>query len=346
MSTPRPSVDLSRGAVVASVGETSSEPARSRISQGTARCLRAGSSPARQRRSVAHGARRVTDLVRLARSCDDDSGAPLVLPKQLDLRRMVAINTEDAARRLARVILSDIDLYQRERPKLGGSREAQIEEGRRLFASRVIPELVPVFAMVLADRAAGRLNAPAPPTSAPAATVGPVHSPPAPSAAIEDEPKTDPSIWLPPLEDRSSPAPAPAARSVVNPPPPRAPAALKPATEDRPTPAPPIAARSLAARRPPAPPPAARPVPHAPPPPPVVARAGPEIPIRVPPASPAAGSPAAVAQAGPVAPPAPEVPAHVPTAPAPAARASIPRLLTIVSVAAAILVAVLHRLFR
>ena len=46
---------------------------------------------------------------------------------------MAAIDTEDAARRLARVILSDIDLYIRERPKLGESREAQIEEGRRLF---------------------------------------------------------------------------------------------------------------------------------------------------------------------------------------------------------------------
>ena len=73
---------------------------------------------------------------------------------------MGAINTEDAARRLARVILSDIDLYIKERPKLGESREAQIEEGRRLFASRVKPELAPIFAMVLADRAAGRVNGP------------------------------------------------------------------------------------------------------------------------------------------------------------------------------------------
>jgi hypothetical protein len=74
---------------------------------------------------------------------------------------MGPIDTEDAARRLARVILSDIDLYIREQPKLGESREAQIEEGRRLFASRVIPELVPVFDMVVADRAEGRENTPA-----------------------------------------------------------------------------------------------------------------------------------------------------------------------------------------
>ena len=67
---------------------------------------------------------------------------------------MGTIDTEDAARRLARVILSDIDLYIRERPKAGESREAQIEEGRRLFVSRVTPELVPVFARFKAERQA------------------------------------------------------------------------------------------------------------------------------------------------------------------------------------------------
>src|SRR6188508_1122342 len=118
---------------------------------------------------------------------------------------MGAIDSEDAARRLARVILSDIDLYIRERPKLGESREAQIEEGRRLFESRVTPALVPVFAMVLADRAVGRVNAPAaapaPSTTASgaAAAVDRVHSPPASSAAFEDEPATDPSIFVPSL---------------------------------------------------------------------------------------------------------------------------------------------------
>jgi hypothetical protein len=198
---------------------------------------------------------------------------------------MGAIDTEDAARRLARVILSDIDLYMRERPKLGESREAQIEEGRRLFASRVTPALVPVFALVLADRGAGRVNAPAAaaassiPASAPVASVGPVVSPPCASSAIDDE-ATEPSIFVPPLEDQSPPAPALAAPAVVDPP--RAPGASRPA----------------------------RPV--APVPPPVVA------------------------QARPVAPPAPEIPAPLPTAPVPAARVSIPRLLAIVSVVAAI----------
>src|SRR6185503_2392930 len=118
---------------------------------------------------------------------------------------MAAINTEDAARRLARVILSDIDLYIRERPKLGESREAQIEEGRRLFASRVTPALVPVFAMVLADRAAGRVDAAASsvPASAGAASVGPIHSPPVSNSAVEDEGATDPAIFVPSVADRS-----------------------------------------------------------------------------------------------------------------------------------------------
>jgi hypothetical protein len=83
---------------------------------------------------------------------------------------MGTIETEEAARRLARVILSDIDLYMRERPNAGESREAQIEQGRRLFASRVTPELLPVFEMVLA-------------------------------AAIDEEPATDPSIVVPSSED-------------------------------------------------------------------------------------------------------------------------------------------------
>jgi hypothetical protein len=119
---------------------------------------------------------------------------------------MGAIDTEDAARRLARVILSDIDLYMRERPKAGESREAQIEEGRRLFVSRVTPELVPVFEMVVADRAAGTVSTPAPPTAPP----------------IDDEPATDPSIAVPSFEDHPPSAPVPVTPpvAVALPPPP------------------------------------------------------------------------------------------------------------------------------
>ena len=157
---------------------------------------------------------------------------------------MGAIDTEEAARRLARVILSDIDLYIRERPKAGESREAQIEEGRRLFASRVTPELVPLFAMVLADRAAGTGGAPvvsaarsiAASDAAPAAA--PTRPSPAPSPAIDDERATEPSIAVPSSEDQRLSAPLPVAPPVtaaLRPPPlvtrpaPAAPAALQPA---------------------------------------------------------------------------------------------------------------------
>ncbi|HXU60513.1 MAG TPA: hypothetical protein VN962_02340 [Polyangia bacterium] len=141
---------------------------------------------------------------------------------------MGAIDTEDAARRLARVILSDIDLYMRERPKAGESREAQIEEGRRLFVSRVTPELVPVFEMVVADRAAGTVSPPAPPTAPPipasesAAAVEPVRACPAPEPAIDDERATDPSIAVPSFEDHPPSAPVPVTPpvAVALPPPP------------------------------------------------------------------------------------------------------------------------------
>jgi hypothetical protein len=62
------------------------------------------------------------------------------------------ISTEEAAKRLARVILSDIELYSRERPQAGENLAARIEEGRRLFGSRVSPDVLPLFDVVLADR--------------------------------------------------------------------------------------------------------------------------------------------------------------------------------------------------
>jgi hypothetical protein len=132
-----------------------------------------------------------------------------------------SINTEDAARRLARVILADIELYHRERPKDGETLEAQIEEGRRLFASRVTPDLLPVFGLVLAERAAGRVNSPAatepPSTRPPAATTpGPDQASPAPNPAIEDRPTTAPSIAAQSLEDERLPARASARSPVVD----------------------------------------------------------------------------------------------------------------------------------
>jgi hypothetical protein len=155
-------------------------------------------------------------------------GAAAVQPNTVRLQRMGTIDTEDAARRLARVILSDIDLYIRERPKVGESREAQIDQGRRLFASRVTPELVPVFAMILADRAAGTVNAPAAPGARPIAAsdsvpaVDPVRSSPVPRPAIDDEPATDPLVVAPSSEDQSRPTSVPVAPPVAAalPPPP------------------------------------------------------------------------------------------------------------------------------
>ena len=109
---------------------------------------------------------------------------------------MASINTEQAARRLARVILSDIELYNRERPKQGETLEQQIEEGRKLFATRVTPDLLPVFGLVLSDRAAGR-------ASSPAATEPP--SMPARAAASRDNASAAPN---PTIQDLPTPLPA------------------------------------------------------------------------------------------------------------------------------------------
>jgi hypothetical protein len=65
---------------------------------------------------------------------------------------MGVIESEEAARRLARVIVSDIEIYNREKFQAGADLTAAIEEGRALFRSRVAPELLPVFTSVLEDR--------------------------------------------------------------------------------------------------------------------------------------------------------------------------------------------------
>ncbi|HJK99661.1 MAG TPA: hypothetical protein RMF84_20705 [Polyangiaceae bacterium LLY-WYZ-14_1] len=61
---------------------------------------------------------------------------------------MALIETEEAARRLARAIASDLSLYNEEKIVEGISSdnlfevlEEEIEEGRALFRSRVSPEL-------------------------------------------------------------------------------------------------------------------------------------------------------------------------------------------------------------
>lgn len=61
---------------------------------------------------------------------------------------MALIETEEAARRLARAIASDLSLYNEERIVQGINNDnlfsaigEEIEEGRALFKSRVAPEL-------------------------------------------------------------------------------------------------------------------------------------------------------------------------------------------------------------
>ncbi len=69
---------------------------------------------------------------------------------------MGVIESEEAAKRLARVIVSDIEIYNKDKFHTGADLTAAIEEGRALFRSRVAPELVPVFTSVLEDRRASR----------------------------------------------------------------------------------------------------------------------------------------------------------------------------------------------
>ena len=65
---------------------------------------------------------------------------------------MALIDGEEAAKRLARVILSDIELYNREKVLAGADLKAELAAGHALFRSRVTPDLVPLFEEVLADR--------------------------------------------------------------------------------------------------------------------------------------------------------------------------------------------------
>jgi len=97
---------------------------------------------------------------------------------------MGVIESEEAARRLARVIVSDIEIYNREKFQAGADLTAAIEEGRALFRSRVAPEFLPLFTSVLEDRrgASRKRAAAAKPATAPATATAPAERAPASSA--------------------------------------------------------------------------------------------------------------------------------------------------------------------
>ncbi|ANA41492.1 MULTISPECIES: hypothetical protein [Geobacter] len=73
---------------------------------------------------------------------------------------MTMIDNPDQARRLARAIISDIAIYNREKVEQGIKNDTifdllaeEIEEGRQHFASRVAPELAGtgIFDLALVD---------------------------------------------------------------------------------------------------------------------------------------------------------------------------------------------------
>ena len=116
---------------------------------------------------------------------------------------MALIETEEAAGRLARVIASDIQLYNKQKIENGADLTAEVEEGYRLFRARVAPSLLPVFETVLSDKGllAGRTPAPArisPPVAASAPPVA-ASAPPAPRYDAPTEPSA-------PAEIASAPA--------------------------------------------------------------------------------------------------------------------------------------------
>jgi hypothetical protein len=81
----------------------------------------------------------------------EPGSAPLTdTPKARDTASMPLIETEEAARRLARAIASDLSLYNEEKivggitsDNLFEALAEEIEEGRALFKRRVSPDLYP-----------------------------------------------------------------------------------------------------------------------------------------------------------------------------------------------------------
>jgi hypothetical protein len=139
---------------------------------------------------------------------------------------MGVIETEEAAKRLARVIVSDIEIYNRDKFQAGADLTHAIEEGRALFRSRVAPELFPLFTTVLEDRRASKKA-----NAAAAAAPQPV------AAERSGANRVAPAAVMVPAGAMASPAPAPAATRTPTPAPLPARAAPRPAAPP-PTPAP------------------------------------------------------------------------------------------------------------
>jgi hypothetical protein len=88
------------------------------------------------------------------------SGEPT--PASTPLPKKGRIDTDDGARRLARVIVSDIKIYNPGKTAGHSDLTSQIKDGRQLFKSRVAPDLAPIFDEILAasDLAARQHTAP------------------------------------------------------------------------------------------------------------------------------------------------------------------------------------------
>ena len=109
---------------------------------------------------------------------------------------MRLIEKEEAAKRLARVILSDIELYNRPAAHSRAELEPQLNEGYALFRSRVVPALVPIFSEVVADRFPPQNKVARAPAPSPARAV----EPPLPEAPTVVAPTAHHHEPLPPRE--------------------------------------------------------------------------------------------------------------------------------------------------
>jgi hypothetical protein len=118
---------------------------------------------------------------------------------------MALIDNEEAARRLARVIISDIELYEKKKMQAGDDLTAPLAEGRALFRRRVVPELASIFEAVAEAKRSG------------ASTGGPVFTP-SPAVAA---PRMTAAAAAPPAVERhgesTSPREAAVEARTVNP---------------------------------------------------------------------------------------------------------------------------------